>query len=111
MLNACGYGIDPHLPLDLVYNPVEATLPPDQSELEADYKCELEERFGIQWSFTVSDVPQGADLPVVAYWSSKPSTFLRLFWPSDALAFCTCYSYTPHRLILRLSSGQQSLIM
>lgn len=46
-LNALGYGHDPHLPLHFVYNPVAATLPPDQSELEADYKREMAAHFGI----------------------------------------------------------------
>ena len=61
MLSACGNGIEPHLSLDLVYNPVEAALPPDQSELEADYKCELEERFGIRFSrlLTITNMPIG----------------------------------------------------
>ena len=36
-LNAVGYGST--LPLTLVYNPIGAKLPPDQAELEADYKA------------------------------------------------------------------------
>ncbi len=46
-LNALGYGRDPRLPLHFVYNPLRAVLPPDQAELEADYKRELAEHFGI----------------------------------------------------------------
>jgi radical SAM/Cys-rich protein len=46
-LNALGYGRDPRLPLHFVYNPLRAVLPPDQVELEADYKRELHEHFGI----------------------------------------------------------------
>ncbi|MFN0127403.1 MAG: arsenosugar biosynthesis radical SAM (seleno)protein ArsS [Verrucomicrobiales bacterium] len=46
-LNALGYGTDPRLPLHFVYNPVRAVLPPDQAELEADYKRELADHFGI----------------------------------------------------------------
>jgi len=46
-LNALGYGRLPHLPLHFVYNPVQAVLPPDQAELEADYKREMAEHFGI----------------------------------------------------------------
>jgi radical SAM/Cys-rich protein len=58
-LNACGYGGD--LPLDLVYNPVGASLPPDQAELEADYRRELERRFGIRFSrlYTLTNLPIG----------------------------------------------------
>ncbi|MFQ6097466.1 MAG: radical SAM protein, partial [Armatimonadota bacterium] len=34
-LNAVGYGVEPDLPLNLVYNPGGPFLPPNQSELEA----------------------------------------------------------------------------
>jgi len=44
-LNAVGYGT--RLPLTLVYNPTGPNLPPDQMELEADYRRELEKRYGI----------------------------------------------------------------
>lgn len=47
-LNALGYGQPGRgLTLNLVYNPQGATLPPDQGQLEADYKRELNDRFGI----------------------------------------------------------------
>lgn len=46
-LNALGYGRDPRLPLHFVYNPVGAVLPPDQAELEEDYKQAMAEHFGI----------------------------------------------------------------
>ncbi|KAA3622299.1 MAG: radical SAM/Cys-rich domain protein, partial [Proteobacteria bacterium] len=46
-LNGVGYGHEPGLPLDLVYNPAGAFLPPPQESLEADYKREFAERFGI----------------------------------------------------------------
>ena len=46
-LNALGYGRDPRLILNFVYNPVRAVLPPDQAELEADYKREMAAHFGI----------------------------------------------------------------
>jgi radical SAM/Cys-rich protein len=47
-LNRLGYGRpESGLSLDLVYNPVGPTLPPDQVGLERDYKRELGERFGI----------------------------------------------------------------
>jgi radical SAM/Cys-rich protein len=45
-----GYGRpDSPLALDLVYNPSGATLPPPQAELEATYRRELKERFGIEF--------------------------------------------------------------
>jgi radical SAM/Cys-rich protein len=46
-LNALGYGRDPRLQLHFVFNPVRAALPPDQAELEADYKEEMSRHFGI----------------------------------------------------------------
>lgn len=58
-LNALGYGRDPALELNLVYNPVGAALPPPQAALEADYKRELGERFGIVFNqlFTITNMP------------------------------------------------------
>lgn len=50
-LNARGYGRpDSALVLNLVYNPTGATLPPPQSALEADYKRELESRYGVRFN-------------------------------------------------------------
>ncbi len=56
-LNAVGYGS--RLPLHLVYNPVGATLPPPQSELEADYKAALGAEFGIAFNrlYTITNQP------------------------------------------------------
>jgi radical SAM/Cys-rich protein len=61
VLNAIGYGRNPSLPLDLVYNPVGAYLPPDQTCLEADYRRELGERFGITFTrlLTIANMPIG----------------------------------------------------
>ncbi len=58
-LNSLGYGIDPRLPLHLVYNPNGAFLPPPQSELEADYKRELKQHFGIVFNklYTITNLP------------------------------------------------------
>lgn len=58
-LNAIGYGVDPDLPLHLVYNPLGAALPPAQDELEADYKRELREHFGIVFNqlYTITNLP------------------------------------------------------
>lgn len=50
MLNQLGYGRPGSgLRLDLVYNPVGASLPPPQAELERDYRRELRDRFGIEF--------------------------------------------------------------
>ncbi len=46
-LNARGYGRDPALRLNLVYNPQGPSLPPPQAPLEADYKRVLGEQYGI----------------------------------------------------------------
>jgi len=60
-LNAVGYGSTDELPLDLVYNPVGATLPPQQAKLEEDYRRELGERFDIHFSrlLTITNMPIG----------------------------------------------------
>ncbi|MHC4598300.1 MAG: arsenosugar biosynthesis radical SAM (seleno)protein ArsS [Planctomycetota bacterium] len=60
-LNGLGYGREPDLPLHLVYNPGGPALPPDQSSLEADYRRELDERFGIAFTrlLTITNMPIG----------------------------------------------------
>ncbi len=59
MLNRLGYGHRPELPLHLVYNPNGAFLPGPQAELEADYKRELAEHFGIVFNqlYTITNLP------------------------------------------------------
>lgn len=59
MLNEAGYGVNPDLPLNLVYNPVGATLPPAQWELEQEYKAALEARFGIVFNrlYAITNMP------------------------------------------------------
>jgi radical SAM/Cys-rich protein len=61
LLNSLGYGIDPDLPLHLIYNPVGASLPPAQAELEADYKRELKTHFGIVFNnlYALTNLPIG----------------------------------------------------
>ena len=61
LLNTYGYGIEPHLPLNLVYNPIGPTLPPDQPELEVDYRNELRTGFGIEFThlLTIANMPIG----------------------------------------------------
>ncbi|MGK2951740.1 MAG: arsenosugar biosynthesis radical SAM (seleno)protein ArsS [Thiobacillus sp.] len=58
-LNALGYGKDDGLVLDLVYNPLGPVLPGQQDKLEADYKRELGERFGIVFNrlLTLANMP------------------------------------------------------
>ncbi len=58
-LNAVGYGVDDRLVLNLVYNPVGAFLPPEQSAVEADFRRELKTRFDISFDnlFTITNMP------------------------------------------------------
>jgi len=58
-LNRLGYGTDPRLALDLVYNPLGAKLPGPQAELEADYHTELKKHFGIVFNrlYSITNMP------------------------------------------------------
>lgn len=65
-LNALGYGVDPNLNLDLVYNPpvprdANFSLTPNQIGLEKDYKTYLQEHFQISFNnlFTITNLPIG----------------------------------------------------
>lgn len=60
VLNRLGYGLpDSSLRLNLVYNPLGPTLPPPQEKLEADYKRQLREHFGVEFHrlFTLTNMP------------------------------------------------------
>jgi radical SAM/Cys-rich protein len=58
-LNALGFGRDPRLVLNLVYNPQGPALPPPQAALEADYKRVLGEHYGIVFNklFVLANMP------------------------------------------------------
>jgi radical SAM/Cys-rich protein len=59
-LNHLGYGCPGSpLRLDLVYNPLGASLPPQQARLEAQYKSELRLRYGIEFHqlLTITNMP------------------------------------------------------
>jgi radical SAM/Cys-rich protein len=59
-LNALGYGREGDtLELSLVYNPQGAVLPPSQASLEASYRRELGERYGIVFTrlYTIANMP------------------------------------------------------
>ena len=65
-LNELGYGHDPNLVLDLVYNPpipskTNFSLTPDQINLEKDYKAFLKDNFDIRFNqlFTITNLPIG----------------------------------------------------
>jgi len=78
-LNAIGYGRDSSLPLNLVYNPGGAFLPPSQSALEEDYRRELARRFGIVFThlLTITNMPLGRFRTELAR-QNKDQDYLRL---------------------------------
>lgn len=57
-LNAAGFGRG-GLRLDLVYNPIGASLPPPQAELEGQYRDELSRNFGVVFDrlLTITNMP------------------------------------------------------
>jgi len=57
-LNAAGFG-GGAMRLDLVYNPIGATLPPPQAELESQYRDQLQRNFGIVFDrlLTITNMP------------------------------------------------------
>lgn len=59
ILNGLGYGIDGKRQLNLVFNPIDAVLPPPQIQLEAEYKEELKAKYGIVFDqlFTITNMP------------------------------------------------------
>ncbi len=61
LLNNLGYCFDKQLQLDLVYNPRADFLPRPQAQLEADYKRELGEKYGVVFNnlFTITNAPIG----------------------------------------------------
>lgn len=60
-LNALGYGVNPELELDLVFNPEGAFLPPNQSELEKTYKEILSREWKVYFNrlLTITNMPIG----------------------------------------------------
>lgn len=65
-LNQLGYGTNPNLILDLVYNPAlpvdrNFSLTPNQQQLEQDYKTYLKDNFGLSFNslFTITNIPIG----------------------------------------------------
>lgn len=58
-LNDAGYGKSDKHPLDLVYNPGGAFLPPPQATLQEAYTKELHDTFGIEFDhlFTMTNMP------------------------------------------------------
>jgi radical SAM/Cys-rich protein len=59
MLNTVGYGINPNLQLNLVYNPTGSFLPGDQSGLEREFKTKLKDKYDIVFNqlFAITNLP------------------------------------------------------
>ena len=69
-LNQLGYGMPNNdLTLNLVYNPGGPYLPPEQTQLETDYKRELKQRFGVQFNQLLAL----ANLPIQRFGSTLVS--------------------------------------
>lgn len=60
-LNGLGYGKDPDLVLNLVYNPGGAFLPPDQESLAVEYRKKLADLYGISFNslYAITNNPIG----------------------------------------------------
>ena len=60
-LNEAGYGKDPELVLNMVFNPGGAFFPPQQSAIEREYKEHLGQEYGIVFNnlFTITNNPIG----------------------------------------------------
>ena len=60
-LNSLGYGSDPELVLNMVYNPAGAFFPPDQTAMEKEYKMKLGRDYGIVFNnlYTITNNPLG----------------------------------------------------
>jgi len=60
ILNDLGYAQNStRLEIDLVYNPLGPSLPPDQARLEADYRAHLSDEFGVSFNrlLTITNMP------------------------------------------------------
>lgn len=61
ILNDLGYGVNGKLELNLVYNPGGDFLPGPRSQLEADYKRQLNQKYGVKFNnlFIITNAPIG----------------------------------------------------
>ncbi len=59
LLNRLGYGAEPQLLLNLVFNPQGINLPPSQNELEQAYRQHLQQQFDIRFNhlYTIVNMP------------------------------------------------------
>ncbi len=94
-LNAAGYGKDPGLVLDLVFNPEKDFLPAPQGELENEYREELG-RLGISFNglLTITNMPAGRFLRNLRR-SGREESYMRLLkrtFNRDTLGKLMCLS-------------------
>jgi radical SAM/Cys-rich protein len=98
-LNRLGYGSDPNLILDLVYNPQLPTsnkfsLTPNQQSLELAYKTHLQEHFGICFNnlFTITNLPIGRSKFHLQHrkLDAAYSHFLETHYNPDTLSHLMC---------------------
>jgi len=61
ILNGIGYGVDPDLVLNVVYNPAGAFFPPVQESMEKEYKQKLGDLYGVSFNhlFAITNNPTG----------------------------------------------------
>ncbi len=88
-LNRLGYGRSVELPLNLVYNPGGPFLPPDQVNLEAAYRRELQMRHGVEFNrlLTITNMPIGRfleDLQLRGTAAGYRATAPRQLQPADS---------------------------
>jgi len=83
LLNSYGYGIDPELPLNLVYNPLGPFLPPQQTALQEDYRRELKTRYGIEFTrlICITNMPIGRFRAALRQ-QDKDTEYMRLLMDS-----------------------------
>ncbi len=79
ILNDLGYGINPELKLHLVYNPIGASMAPNQAALENDYKRELKNNFDINFDqlYTITNLPISRFLEFLSH-ENKLDNYMQL---------------------------------
>jgi radical SAM/Cys-rich protein len=80
-LNALGYGDGTSgLELDLVFNPAGAFLPPRQAAIEAQFRRELERRWGVRFDhlYTITNMPISRFLDFLVASGNHPAYLRRL---------------------------------
>lgn len=92
LLNKIGYGTTQKLSLTLVYNPLKPVLPPEQKELENDYRKYLGEHYNIQFSrlITLTNMPIGRFLDVLKDKKQQYMSLLKQSFNPETLPSLMC---------------------